>query len=183
MDQSVPRFDGTSIKHQAFKITKRCKPGFVALLGIMALLMFSSANVLASSDDHSSSKKQPMIYNTPEGQFNGVPALEINGIRLHDRANNPTVTLSGLPVTVLGMDTEGKQVIIEIPATILTATHFLTLDYNVPDHDSDTDDDSDNDDDGDKDDDDDDDDKLKSRHVVFYPYLIGSGTGSVPQPD
>lgn len=189
MDQSVSRFDGTSSKHQASKINKRSKPGFVALLGIITLLMFSSANVFASPDDHSSSKNRPVIFNTPEGVFpdaDGVPAVEINGINLHDGANNPTVTLSGLPVTVLGMDTEGKQVIIEIPDTILTATHFLTLDYDVTGHKSDSHDDGEDDEDGeddsdkDDDDDDDDDDKLKSRHVVFYPYLIGAGTGTGP---
>ncbi len=59
-----------------------------------------------------------------------VPALDLNGTGIYSGADNPTVTLSGVPLNVLALSDLGnplKQVIVDLPADLPLGTYKVVL--------------------------------------------------------
>ena len=66
------------------------------------------------------------ITSARKGDYNGIRALDINGMNIH-LGSNPTLVLGGVTLNVLAIDDFGKQVIAELPSAFNGGTHLLEL--------------------------------------------------------
>ena len=70
----------------------------------------------------------PSIKYAAFGEFEGEPAIDINGEHLHINDEDPIVRLGGNELTLLARNADGKQLIVGgIPTGILDGTHLLTV--------------------------------------------------------
>ena len=70
----------------------------------------------------------PSIKYAAFGEFEGEPAIDINGESLHIKDDDPIVRLGGKELTILGKDADGNQLIMGgIPTDILDGTHLLRI--------------------------------------------------------